>query len=560
MSKLFQGCLVVLVLVGSGVFLSAGASYKPFNYKAFEARKRGQSLIIPKIAETISPIEYLKVVPVWPGYLRFPNPDNQAVAHFEAGFSWADYSFDERSELRDPTDLFFGKESPTIADISLISRLHKYSLRDWLAVGSPASGLEDDWSWVAFSKAVNSSDQQLVDFLSGSAANLAGGVPSVSQNTTIIQDLQNLLSSAKGVKVYNRYLAYIADKVLTFKSKMRQPIFTFNYQVALLEHMVSAGFEVPVVYKTQEVNLISQFNEEENLVLSQKQQFGKTTANLGDEMFAKYPGGLKDFFESLLVEKSMNTDPKATKFGLGDITFFVNRRFEHEENWTLGLVGLGVTIPSATESSKKTLWPVHLASGGFWSTRLHGAMYWKYSKLLNPHIFAHAVYFFPGSVERRVSALINYDSQSRVASTVARNIPLGSDFSYDRKSFSNEPESAISALAEAPTQFVEYRRGPEVKLRIGNVFNEAFIRDGYLDVFGEIGFRFSDSRAHKTDNGLYDLAALVQNSDGWSAKLGAAYVYHWRDYLGLELKGTSVLAGRKVLREHNISGAMQVRF
>jgi hypothetical protein len=327
-----------------------------------------------------------------------------------------------------------------------------------------------------------------------------------------------------------------------------------------MENSTTLGIEVPICYKTQEANMIAFLKSEENLVLNRESSFGSTASRLDDAFFREYPGGLKNFYDELLRQKDINSNPKATKFGLGDITFSLNRRMENKENWTLGLLGLAVTIPSETAASQKFVWPVHLGNGGFWSAKLNGALYWKKSNLFNPHLLSQFTFFFPGSVERRVSRLISYNKESRESNFNCPDLPLGQELDYNLKTFINEPESTISAFAAAPTQFIEYRPGPTISLRLGNIFDQLILEDGYLDLYSDILFKFADSSAKKTDTGLLDLDLLTQRTENWSIKIGAAYVYQWKDFINFEIKASTVVAGRSVLREANISISSQYRF
>lgn len=564
MSKL--SFYVVCVAIGSLAFFNKIATsdsdsfYKPFNYRAFEARKKGHSIVIPKAVEAMTIVEPLKNLPSWPGYLRIPNPERQSIAYSEIKFSWASRCFNERSELKDISALQFGTDRPQLQDISLIARLHNNSLRDWLSSGKPPKTITpvspNLWSWITRNTSTTSSSNPEIAEFTGS--------PLASVGSLLAQKFL----------AYDRYLTFLAEKELMFKSKLREPAFTFNYQTSFFENMLTVGIEVPIVYKSQEVNMIAENTVTEKTILNgagtntttgniatNAAPFPKAEQALQDFFFSQY-SSFKDFYSNLLLEKNLSSDPKTTRFGIGDISFIVNRRI-CSDYWTLGLAGFALTLNTAGKSSKRSVWPVELGNGGFFEGRIHGAFYFKQSSLVNPHVFGELRFCFPSKIEKRASVLISYDKLAQTSTIEAQDIPLGQNLIFDKNSFKNEPESTVPAFAAVMPNYeneIEYRQGATLDLRFGNVFEELLIKNGSLDIFCQAQYKFKDSFPVKDGSSLFDLESIVKNTQRWSVSFGSAYTYQWYDNVALELKAQTILFGKNVLRKHSIGLAMQLQF
>lgn len=525
---------------------------KPFNYRAFEARKRGEPIVIYRTPKEMVPQDYLKIVPTWPAHLRFPNPDNQGIAFSQLGCNWANWSYNDDRELGDPSQVFLGNQNPTLADVSLIARLHKNSLAD---MGNNIN--DDQYAWILrTTETPSAADPEAKEL----------GAPNPTGTT-----LANIF------RANNRYLAFLADRVFDFKSYMREPFFTFSYQASFYGGTVSVGLEVPIIYRIQRMDMVQRLSTEDNQILSRTANFPTTNALLQDFFFSAYPTGFNAFWDDILKQKDFTTDPRATRFGIGDITFFVTRKFEGNY-WNLGLVGLGLTVPSASMGSKKFVWPIELGNGGFWEARPYLAMHWQQSRLVNPHIFSELRFVFSNQVDRRVSQLVTFDGIS-TANVLAKDLPLGTNLVYANKNietnvtppapstlpvrpnraFINEPESSISALAAGPLQTVEIAKGSSVVFRIGNLFDQCFFDRAYLDVYYQFTYKFTDRLATRVNENLFDMSALVKKTERWEQQIAAAFSYRWTDSWQFEAKGTYIFSGKNVLRNCGLSVGMQVR-
>lgn len=514
---------------------------KPFNIKAVKAKEKGLPLIVQK-KERLPSYKAAKALPLWPGFLRFP--DHGEIAHAQVGFNWSKWAYDQNNNAVDASRILFGDDPVRLEDVSIISRMHRKSLDAWLAAKKPAdiTTVQNLSFILRTTEDSTTSDPETIEFNNG---NPSGSGITLSEK----------------FRAYNRSLAYLAQRVFDFKSRIFEPFLTLNYSKSFFDNKSSLGIQIPILVKIIDIDMISELSTTDNEVLSRDAQFAETTTDnhLQDFFFSKYPGGYQDFFKQILKQKDFSTDSRSTKFGIGDITVFVNHKVD-SEYWTQSLFGLGISAPSAPEANRKNLWPANLGRGGFWQVSAHNSICWKSSKIFNPHIFTRFKFNFSSSVEKRISRLIDFDVDDSGANSVkAKDLPLG-EFLKFSKDLNKEAESTIPALAEGPTQRVEFRKGAEINFRLGNVFDQAFIKRGYLDIFYDFKYKFSDSLSSRYQYPNFDTASLTKNSESWSHTISAGYGYCWDDKINLELKGSYVFAGHRALKTYNVSGAMQYKF
>ncbi len=513
-----------------------GSTTKPFNYKALEAKKRGWPIVLYHPAESLETYENVSVAPTWPGYLRFPTREEQSKLYCSVGCNWANKAFNSTGDVVDPSVLFSGDRILTLSDISIIARMHGRSLTDHV----PPAADNKSGAWIdRTTEAPAALDDELKE------------LQSVSANPGI--DL------AAAFRAHRRALAYLADKKLVFNSKMREPFFTLSYQASLFDNKVSLGLEVPLMYRMQEVEMVNSFTQEDNAILQKESKFAKTQSYIQDNFFASYPGGYQEFYRELLRQKNLSSEQKIPgRIGIGDITFNISRRLD-KNYWSLGLVGCGLTVPSATQPLKDYVWPNEVGNGGFFEVRPYAAFYWQSSRMLNPHFSGEIKYRFSNRVNRRVSKRITFDAVSKATNIAAKDLPLGSNLIFVNNSFENEPESKCPAFAEKEAQ-VELKKGPGIIIRVGNIFDQAFTSSGYFDVYYQAVYKFSDSLDLKFNDASYDIMALKEKSESFSQEIHCTYVYRYLDTFNVEFKWNFAFAGRLALRTCGLSAAITTSF
>ena len=510
-------------------------SRRPFNYKAFESKKKGIPLITYKPIEKNMPSEYLKVVPSWPAKLRMPNPDDQGLSYSEAGFGWANWGFDSICNAVDPSQMLFGGKAVTIGDVSIIARMHDYSVRDM----AESSATDNSRAWIS---------RTAEDPSPSDAAELAELGQITGSGVKLSADF----------RANKRFLAFLASKELVFKSKMLEPFFNFSYQSPVFGGDVAVGITIPVIWRFNYLDMIHDLAPLDNNVLSLKSNFSGSDSLLQDFFFAKYPQGYSAFYKDMLDQKDLSTDVRSSRFGIGDVEFNVSKRVK-SDYITQALFGASVVIPSATQGSKKHPWPATLGNNGFWEVRPYASAYWQQSRLMNFHLMGEYQFVFSNSAEYRVSRLIDFNAVSRKATVNAKALPFGENLIFANHNFSGEPESKIPAFSEGPLQTVEFKPGDTIKFRVGNIFDEVGTNRGYLDVYYDLLYKFSDRQALRFDGGSYDVNALTLNSERWSQSMSATYAYRLTDNVSLEAKGSHVFSGKNILKKSSLSLALQIR-
>lgn len=553
-------------------FYAPVTEHRPFNYKAFLAKKRGVPIIEHRPEKTIYSYQTLKALPVWPGYLRFP--DDVDLIHAQCGYRWANWAYNNQSSLSDPSALMFdGKNEVQLQDVSLIARLHKRTLDAVQANPSAASYLEKSINLNLSSVTnLNSLFQDLY-----SISDKASSAPQI--NPTSINGINNLsdqvgqqIQAGYNFNANNTFLAYLADHKFIFKSHSRTPFLTLSYAKTFFGQKVALSIEVPILRQVNTIRMIGQLSTVDINVLSLRQlPYIGASDPLGDKFFEQYPGGWSQFYNQLLTEKGFTTDEVTRRFGIGDISFFLNRRLE-SDYFAFGIAGMGLTVPSSTKDSEQHLWPAKLGNDGFWEARAHVAMFWREGLFFNPHLMLEGRFRFSTASDRRVSLLVTHNPNNiGLNTTNAADLPLGqglmfndttkivNTITYNPPSFLNETESKHAAMA-ANIQQIEYRKGAELRMRTGAVFDQVFLDRGYIDAFYQFTYKCGDSLTHNSLQNSYDYHNVVHNTQGWEHLLGLAYVFRWQENWQFEGMWNYVFAGHNTLRNVQFSLAGQYKF
>lgn len=486
------------------------------------------------------------ITPPFPGYARLFGPEG--YFHAQLDFQTASWAYDNRNKVVDASKLVVGYDPVQVQDLLLISRLARLS--------STKDG--DVWKRNDDTSLASPSPERV--FLVGDASVSNAGTDLEFQTfQENITDLQTVIDSIVGINIHNHYLNRIADKQIEFKADMKRLELALNFARTFKE-VFSLGLEIPVVLRSNKMKMISEFTQSElDEIASTDVAAEAQTGNF----FVRYPSGMKDFFRDILEKKSMTPRERHTQVGVGDVSFFVNRKIEAPEHVTAGLVGLGITFPSGVKTDRRYIWPSDLGNRGFWEARGHGNLFWRKSGFFNPHVFGEIRLRMGSSVERRISRVADR-KKTRVRDEdgqKAGDLPLGSGFVYNPEANDwKEAESKVPQIASAPLRMIDVNRGAQFKLRVGNLFKSVGFEQAYLDVHYQVEFEQEDNVGFRQIHPEYDVDRLMNNTRRHSHTLGAIYCYKWNDDWMLEFNASHVLSGRNNLRVFQLGAAAQYRF
>jgi hypothetical protein len=366
---------------------------------------------------------------------------------------------------------------------------------------------------------------------------------SVKDNTNAI--------NADDLEEFHYLSKHLRDIDPTFDANSKNLELNLNYSRVFFKDICSLTLELPLLLRVNKIKMNRVFTPEESQALVTNA--ATDSALSWRDFLGKYPAGFSQFFDDLLVKKGMIADPQNVKVGLGDVAVCLNRRIE-SDHFEFGLVGCGVTMPTSRTPDKQYLWPSRLGNGGFWELRAHAGLYFRQWRLTNPYVFIDGRYRFLTSLDRRVSETIY--------GTTGKNLSLEQPFVdavYEFVKDAEELESKIHALAQ-DIKRVEIRKGAQLKIRLGNVVDDAFLKNAHLDFYYEFMLKIEDALGFQHDKSAHDFQALMKNTDQNSHTAGCTYVYDYNPDRRLEVGSSFRFYGKNVLRVFELHGALQFDF
>lgn len=351
---------------------------------------------------------------------------------------------------------------------------------------------------------------------------------------------------------YN-FLDILKDQTLSFDASMNSQEFVFSYVRHFLKGDVALGIEVPLVRKRHDLELTSCLSPRLNEELeSQSPGF-----------FTTYPNGLIDFFKDILSKKNICFNEKDTEIGLGDISVFFNYEipFKMFERCVVGVRGV---FPTSRRRDIYKLWDPELGNGGFTELAAFGALLYKQSRWLNPHIFSQLTYAFPSTTFRRVPKIVSKDDIESISNA---QVKFGEDFllyGNGLKYVSSAPD--FSQLDTCVRHFADcaykakINRGGNFFVRIGNMIERVFTERLFLDLYYDFYAKWKDYIGFRKCDLSYDSSLLTDNTHEIFHRIGTNLSWQpdnsWRFHLG----GMYTLAGKNTLRLFEINGAVSLQF
>jgi hypothetical protein len=514
--------------------------------KMKEENKKLEREILCLMGEETSPIKEWTthalpdITPAFPGYARLIGKDG--LLHTELEFQNSSWCFDDRGKVVDLSKLIVGYKPVKIQDLVLISRLARLS--------STKNG--PNW-------ARNPSGSNI--FLVGdtSISNVASDLELQAFNSSATNTLTQVLSNIQNLQIQDHYLNRLADKQLEFAANSQTLALTVNLS-KVLDKIFSVGIEVPILFQSNKISMLSTLT---NLELDELSSAQVKAQNQTGDFFVRYPNGLFDFYRDLLAKKGFIDKERHNLLGIGDVSLFVNRKINAPEFVTAGMVGLGITAPSGVKTDMRYLYPSVLGNGGFWEVRAHTSLFWRSSGFFNPHLFAEFRFRVGSSVDRRISRVIDR-KQTRVRDEdglKAGDLPMGSGFVYNPEAIDfKQDESLVPAFAQEPLRSVDINRGVQAKVRVGNLFNGVLFDQAYLDAFYEAEFEQEDNVGFRQINPEYDVDRVMLNTRRQAHSVGAVYCYRLNDDWLLEGKFSHIGIGKNSKRAFKFGFSAQYNF
>ena len=338
----------------------------------------------------------------------------------------------------------------------------------------------------------------------------------------------------------------LADHPLKFNFSMNQQTLAIKYARHFKDGDISFGLDVPIVRRTNKIRFESTMTTSTREALE----------TYRPAFFNRY-SGLEDFLDKILQAKNIGYNKKDTETSLGDITTFLNVEIVSKFFERL-LVGVRALFPTANDTITDRLWHPQLGNGGFVELGFFTSMLWSANDLVNPHLFMDISGSFPANVMRRVPQKKEYGGE-RPNSPVSDFLKLSTAATmYTAQSFS-EFDTTVRNFAN-DARLVKMRKGMELAIHLGNIFEHLFSRKSYLDLFYDLRVKAKDYVGHNSLGDGFLPAVLTRNSFEVAQKIGFNYLYQFDGRKRFSSGLLYTFAGRNVTQSLELNWAFNLEF
>ncbi len=381
----------------------------------------------------------------------------------------------------------------------------------------------------------------------GGGANAAVALAATNNaRTAAILAASSLAANSIGVFSNDAYLGYLADDAIKFTSERRRLDVGLNVNHYFFDHRLALGVNIPVV----DVRHMMRLEIDDNIE--------KTTRVKGqiDSLAAamyRYDGD-QEMLEDFFAAKGMST-LGGTSTGIGDVELYAQARID-VQHLDRALVAVRLVCPSAPTASSSNLWGPERGNGGFFQTGLSFSGQSHYSNSINPHFFIEGVYSLPAMTNQRVPKLVEVTNGMDQAALGALT-PLGyrlDNAGRDFKAFNSPFRGLGDTVSKLKTA-----KGLAFDVRVGNLFEQVFVRRAELDVFYNFKIKGRD-RVYNLPASNYNLAAYEKDSDMIEHRLGGEWRWQVNHAATVCVGLEQVLWGKNVAQDTQVSASINYGF
>ncbi len=361
------------------------------------------------------------------------------------------------------------------------------------------------------------------------------------------------------------YLATIANENLLFSADVKSFGTQIRYARSFWEDAFHVGIEVPIMRKVCELT-----RETDAFTPS-------VTAQLipPNPFSAVYSNGLRGFFEDILTHKKMDHDLRDERFGIGAVTLSINAPID-VASVSSGRIGAHMVFPSPHPQNLQKMLPVDLGNEGATTFGVFVGFMWNVEHYFNPHLLCYFRYSPTTLLSRRVARtftvaksnttrkvriddMLFFEAEENLSVNRAAPSTSHSSFNYTGNAAVSDPDSTIAQFGDE-VRLVNLRRGPEIGIRFGNVFNRLLFREAQLDVFYDLWAKSEDKIGSSNFDTNYDRLQLEKNTFQASHMISAVYRYRFRDTVQAFAGASLTIGGRRNLKTMMIQGGFTSSF
>lgn len=382
------------------------------------------------------------------------------------------------------------------------------------------------------------------------ASKLVAAVPQVArhQNDKVINNAGAAVTS--GVYVGDGYLGYLADKNILFNGQRERIEAGFNVARYFFEHRIGLGLFVPVVQDKRNLGLD---------LISSIEDVTKTNAAFPNNLQAfnrRYGNSSQAFLADAFKAKGMNSFG-GTSTGLGDVQLYAQAKISTKYLDRV-LFNARVIIPTAPQASTDKLWAPERGNGGFYQTGLSFSAVGHYNRYFNPHYFVEGLYSLPAVVPQRVPAKVAIANLA-TSEQLGAATPLGYRLDLVGAGLSYNGFDVVFRNLGDKVSKLKLAKGLAFDMHIGNVFEQVFVRRGFLDVFYNFKIKARD-RALGLPLSDFNLEQYERNSDQLEHRLGGEWRWQVNQAATLRLGIEQVVRGKNIAQDTQVSAGINYGF
>lgn len=337
------------------------------------------------------------------------------------------------------------------------------------------------------------------------------------------------------------------NKKLIFYGESNEFDVSLDFARYIWDKNVLLGVRVPVGYRAHKLKLDSDIKAYEFI----NNGFYQGSAD--------WETLLAELLNYAIAPKNLSYLPKSSITGLGDISTFLNVQFQtrYVEKF---LIGLDVIWPTAKGADIGKLWAPKLGND-FTQVALFASVLFNHQKrCFNPHMFLRGVYQVQGHKDRRVPKIISHTKNNATDVVGPDVMAHGELVHYIGNVFFTEPDTTVPAFADN-VESVEIRPGPEVELRIGNIWEKFIWRRAFLDIFYNFRAKWRDHIGNSDlPRDIWDADILKYQTHQLEHKLGLDLTYQIDAQSRLQAGFNWVFAGINVPMTLEGTFAVNVEF
>ena len=369
------------------------------------------------------------------------------------------------------------------------------------------------------------------------------------QNDNVINNAGAVVTSGAIVNG-DGYLGYLADKKIIFNGQRERIEAGFNVARYFFEHLIGLGLFVPVVQDKRNLGLD---------LMSSIEDVTKTNAAFPDNLAAfnrRYGNSSQAFLADAFKAKGMNSFG-GTSTGLGDVQLYAQAKISTKYLDRV-LFNARVIIPTAPQATTDKLWAPERGNGGFYQAGLSFSAVGHYNRYFNPHYFVEGLCSLPAVVPQRVPVKMNIAAgttslQLGAATPLGYRLdPVGAGLSY------NGFDVAFRNLGDTVSK-LKLAKGLAFDMHIGNVFEQVFVRRGFLDVFYNFKIKARD-RALGLPISDFNLEQYERNSEQLEHRLGGEWRWQVNQAATLRLGIEQVVRGKNIAQDTQVSAGINYGF